>query len=95
VAAMTAWLATQGRQWLWSNMGSILTSIGVAGTAAFTYFNPLAPPPKTSLTSTENAELAVLVEGGATEILSSSAAATSSETNGGGRKKRRTVKKYR
>lgn len=100
VAAMTAWLATQGRQWLWSNMGSILTSIGLAGTAAFAYFKSSEPPKETPLTSEQVATgLTDLVREG---VSASSSSSSSSSSTGrprsqslGGYKKRRTVRKYR
>ena len=106
VAAMTVWLATQGRQWLWNNMRSILSTIGVLTTAAFAYFNPPMPPTEEPpLTPEQEGELAGLVESGAREVArevvssssssSSSSAAATTGNSGGGRKKRRTVRKYR
>jgi hypothetical protein len=80
VAAMTAWLATQGRQWLWSNMGYILGSFSAGTAAAFAYFRgPL--PAKIRLEPTEEAELAVLVEAGAREIASPSSSLSSSSSS--------------
>jgi hypothetical protein len=105
VAAMTAWLATQGRQWLWNNMRSILSTIGGVTAAALAYFNTPTPPTEPPLTPEQEGELAGLVESGAREVArevvssssssSSSSAAATTGNSGGGRKKRRTVRKYR